>query len=64
MLRSGIGSARLDALEADPLSDRKDLAAAGRQLLNDPDPLRRIRGAEAIARYARRGTRRPHRSSG
>jgi HEAT repeat protein len=51
MLRSDIGSARLDALEADPLSDRKNLAAAGRQLMNDPDPLRRVRGAEAIARY-------------
>jgi HEAT repeat protein len=50
MLRSNVGSARLDALEADPASDRRDIAAAARQLMADPDPLNRVRGAEAMAR--------------
>jgi hypothetical protein len=50
MLRSAIGSARLDALDADPQSDRRDVAVAARQLMNDPDPLNRIRGAEVLAK--------------
>jgi HEAT repeat protein len=49
MLRSNIGSARLDALEADPLSDRNAVAAAARQLGGDPDPITRTRAAEALA---------------
>jgi HEAT repeat protein len=50
MLLSNVGSARLDALEADPLSDRGEVAAAARQLMNDPDPFNRVKGAESIAR--------------
>ena len=49
MLRSNVGTARLDALEANPLSDRGDVAAAARQLAADPDPFNRARAAEALA---------------
>jgi HEAT repeat protein len=49
MLRSDAGSARLEALEADPIADRNDKVAEARRLMNDPDPLNRVKGAEAIA---------------
>lgn len=49
MARSGVASARLEALQADRSSSRADVAAAARQLAGDPDPLARAAAAEALA---------------
>ena len=49
MARSGVASARLEALRADRTSKPADIAAAARQLAGDPDPFNRVRAAEALA---------------
>ena len=49
MLRSGVASARLEALRADRTSKPADIAAVARQLAGDPDPFNRVKAAEALA---------------
>jgi len=49
MSRSGVASARLEALQADPSASRAEIEAAARQLAADPDPFTRARAAEALA---------------
>jgi HEAT repeat protein len=49
MLRSGNAGARLEGLQADPGSSRADINVAARQLAADPDPLNRVKAAEALA---------------